>query len=582
MKYMLLTFCAILFSLVVTLGQEPLKDFAGGEGTVERPYLIENASQLAKVKKYTGERFSRIHFKLTKSIEFKKADFEPNGEFYNKGKGWEPIGNKEQGFESIFDGNGYTIKGLISRDWGKMGLFGVARRATIKNVILQECEYYFEKGNVFVCVGGVVGQGIQSVVEHCRFTGKITIRNESNSKIGGIVGDFSYGKISCCFAGVAINAQSLSDNELEAGGIVGYITGGDGIKDCYAEVVIKTSGSGSVGGIAGEAKCYDSDKGTSNIIRCYVKGTVNVSGGSNVGGIVGYVYGSYIITNNFSALTTIERKKSQEYDYYYIGKVVGRALASNVLKNNYVFPAMVMKGKRDREQDSSKGTDGMRSHDYEKKDFWESLGFVFGNGPDAPWVFRKNFPILYGFEEGMSSDKSPPVASGAGASFQNMKKVFDNECLKQKKEAQDKRTLFVKELESNYDALLTKEMNRIGETNLELAAAIQLEQSKLKQAESYSFADTEGAPEIVKLRAPFAVSINAFEKENAGKLKKEEEALVLKYAKALSALQKKCTQNKDFAQALEIKKEIDSVIKGRKENSDTPVKENADSQEWIF
>lgn len=567
--YFLLSTCVInVFSV---LAQDPLKDFAGGEGTKESPYLIESASQLSRVRNYTGEGFSGIYFKMTQDIEFTKTDFESKGEFYNKGKGWEPIGNEQQKFEGIFDGGGKTIKGLISCDRETMGLFGVTRKGVIKNVSLIGCEYFFQNGKFKICVGGIVSDLNESIVDHCRFIGKITIRNEEYSRIGGIVGNLTSGdgEIRCCFARAEIKAESLSKSAIDAGGIVGSISDGVGLKDCYADVTIICSGNGSVGGIAGMASCYYSG---CSIVRCYVKG--NISVGSNVGGIIGGVAGPYAVSNNFAALKTIIRKKNSEFGNA-VGRVVGWVYVPKIIKNNYVFPAMVIRGKPEKVEDSLNSRDGIRSHDYEKKEFWESLGFVFGNTSDAPWVFTKGFPILYGFEEDMRpvvvKEERVVDSSENGGAFQSMRKVYESECDKLKKGAESNRTLFINELVSSYDTLLSKELNRIGDTNLELAAAIQFEQGKLKQPDSYSFTNTGGIPEISKLRKPLGERLTLFEKENEGKLKRAQEALDLKYMKALSALQKKSTQNKEYAQALQIKKEIDRLIKG-----------SSSSEEWVF
>lgn len=553
---------SLLFIYVVSLfsseAQEPVKDFAGGKGTTESPYLIENPSQLSKIRNYTGAGFNGVHFKLTRNIEFKKSDFELNGEFYNSGKGWEPIGNEQKKFEGIFEGAGKTIVGLRSGERKIMGLFGMVRGGVIKNLTLRKCEYLLQNGKMSVSVGGIVAIMERTTVDHCRFMGKMTIINEESSEIGGIVGGFHSGEVSCCFSQVEIKAESARKNKLDVGGIAGIVYDPIGVRDCYADVSLKCSGDGSVGGIVGRGQCMN---GRSSIVRCYVKGDIFVT--TCVGGIAGGVESAYAVTNNFTDLKIIERKDNTEYGYN-LKRVAGWLGASRKLNNNYASSAIVLKGRREKLEENLQGMDGMQSQDYTKKEFWENLGFVFGNSTQAPWVFTKGSLSLYGFDDSPVrpniAETSIDTSTGLGASFFSMKKIYDNECVKLKMEAQNNKTLLLKELINSYDSLLSKELDRIGDTNLELAAAIQLEQGKLKQADAYSFSDTKGIPEITKLRKPFGGRLIVLELESAEKLKKAEDALVLKYIKALSDLQKKSVQNKDFALALHIKKEIDFFI----------------------
>lgn len=56
--------------------------------------------------------------------------------------GWNPIGDAWNWFTGTFDGAGHTISGLMVRGGDANGLFSMTQNATIKNVILDDCEIY--------------------------------------------------------------------------------------------------------------------------------------------------------------------------------------------------------------------------------------------------------------------------------------------------------------------------------------------------------------------------------------------------------------------------------------------------------
>lgn len=562
MKYSLLSLLSIFFALSgISIGQDPLKDFAGGTGTKENPYLIETCKQLSNIRNYVGGQFSGTNFKLNRDIEFKESDFAVGGEFYNNGQGWAPIGVfRQKYFEGNFDGGGKMITGLVSSKRFASGLFGCTKGATIKNLTLQNCRFFSQGEDEFVFTGGIIARMEGGVIDHCCFIGNLSFDSNALNMTwtGGLAGEVIGGEIKCCWVRADIKGKG-SEGGVDTGGIAGKIYRTE-VKDCYVEVVINSLGGGGVGGIVGAAVFENSG----NIItRCYVMGSIYAE--SHVGGIVGYIDGPYPVVQNFVWLQSLERKKNSNMDYS-LGKIVGRMGSSNKLNHNYSLPTMILKGRRDKTQDSLTGIDGMRTRDYEKKEFWDQLGFVFGNTSKSPWFFTKEGrPVLYGFnvpedtvviKKGTRDNKSVSENS-----FDPIKNVYERESAKLKNEAENNRAIFVKELMSNYDALLSKELTRIGDVNLELAAVIQLEQEKLKQVDSYSFFDMGGIPEITKLRKPFGARLTLFEKENEGKLKRARDALDLKYVKALSVLQKKSTLNKDYTQALQIKKEIDRLNK---------------------
>ena len=88
-------------------GTENTTDFAGGKGTADSPYLISNKEQLNNMRNYMSS-----YFRMTQDIIFNESDFAEDGAFYNNGVGFISIGDANENFSGVFDGNGYAIKNL--------------------------------------------------------------------------------------------------------------------------------------------------------------------------------------------------------------------------------------------------------------------------------------------------------------------------------------------------------------------------------------------------------------------------------------------------------------------------------------
>ncbi|MBQ3528259.1 MAG: dockerin type I repeat-containing protein [Clostridia bacterium] len=265
-------------------------EFAGGSGTEEDPYLIENKYQLNNVRNHLSSSF-----KLINDIEFSHADFAEGGEFYNDGQGWEPIGDPWNRFGGKFDGDCYKISNLcINNPRYYAGLFSsVSTFATIENVILAECNIISDN-----YAGGITGElstGNGPVnISNCYVSGTISGRYA----VGGICGRCNFYtntgidnsiKIEQCFNTATISGEM-------AGGILGYIDiSGWGetpelSKCCNTGTVV---GSEYAGGILGHSYGVH-EIGTSwyngcEVTNSYNSGTVVNSDSTKLGGIIGAV-----------------------------------------------------------------------------------------------------------------------------------------------------------------------------------------------------------------------------------------------------------------------------------------------------
>ena len=169
------------------------------------------------------------------------------------------IGTSSNYFQGTFDGDKKTISGLVINKptADNQGLFGYASGATIKNVIINNCDITARQ-----YVGAVVGKGESSTsISYCTVSGAIkTAAGVESFDVGGIAG-YSYYIDHC------VNTASVTGNGTNS--------------RCYA-------------GITGYAH--------SSISYCFNAGAVS-GGTSYVGSITGQKGGS--LTNNYHTAATI-------------------------------------------------------------------------------------------------------------------------------------------------------------------------------------------------------------------------------------------------------------------------------------
>lgn len=241
-------------------------NFAGGNGTAESPYLIEDAFDLDAVRNNLT-----AHYKMI-------ADIDLNISPFNEGEGWTPIGdnstnNNNSRFRGVFDGNGFVIKNLfINRPSTEyQGLFGYTFGSSIKNIGVEDVNI---TGGDYT--GGLVGYNNSwSIIENSYSTGSVT----GGARTGGLVGhNYSSSVIENSYS----TGNVIGSNNT--GGLVGINQTSSVIKNSYSTGSV--TGSFSTGGLVG------SNYTSSVIENSYSTGSV--TGGSNTGGLVGYNNSSVI------------------------------------------------------------------------------------------------------------------------------------------------------------------------------------------------------------------------------------------------------------------------------------------------
>lgn len=270
---------------------------------------------------------------LMNDIVFEDKDFEKGGDFYNSGKGWEPIGTSSTNFKGTFDGNGYAIKNLYinAPEQDYVGLFGYISNSTIQNFKLENTSI---TGSNYT--GGIVGYATNCIVQNCKFSGLIAGVNY----VGGIVG-LSHNTSTVSFG----NVQGVVKGVDYVGGIVGYQKGYKDWKgsDTYNYIVYcnnsaHINASSNVGGIVGysESESFDYynynnhyyDYEFAYVKECSNSGSV-VATASNAGGIVGCSTGFY-------ADTFVE-------SCYNCGDIIASNYAGGLVGNAYIYSTIVTK-----------------------------------------------------------------------------------------------------------------------------------------------------------------------------------------------------------------------------------------------
>ncbi len=133
---------------------------------------------------------------------------------------WRSIGTNTEPFTGTFDGNGYTIKGMSitedSDDDNFLGLFGVIKEASIRNLTLEESSITVSETDPLYA-GLITGKMQNSVLDDCYAAGTITLNDDAPYCAGGIAGivvqyidrtaDYSY-NMNNCITDVEFSSES--------------------------------------------------------------------------------------------------------------------------------------------------------------------------------------------------------------------------------------------------------------------------------------------------------------------------------------------------------------------------------------
>ncbi len=321
--------CNTLEEFISTWGVEGsnLGMFAGGEGTLSKPYEIMTVTNFANMKYYSNTGF---YFKLMNNLEDASFDaligladdlqfasasnpFKANFNGNNKTiyiRDLLDTGTEYNGLFGYVDGGqisnlnvvvNNTVYDISARSNLKFGtLVGYANNANILKVKASaniELQYNGITENVSIYVGGIVGQAERNtIIDQCKFNGSIGYGDISSvmanvpyvtSYVGGIVGNFENGTSSESVRG-CVNHATIQGTII--GGIVGRLTAT--VSKCInlgtLNAIESRSSSPVVGGLVGSVTLSTS---SIKITKSYCKGDINVyvldKTTPSIGGLVG-------------------------------------------------------------------------------------------------------------------------------------------------------------------------------------------------------------------------------------------------------------------------------------------------------
>jgi len=265
---------------------ENIRDFAGGDGSLENPYIIFTPQQLDNVRKYLGAAYILM------------GDL--NMSQYCNLNGFNPIGDNIFGFFGTFIGNNNAIIGIKQSDNYYGGLFS-RNNGEIYNLITEDFEINanvsgnlaaINTGLIYKCIntshisaegdtvftGGIVGLNKSpGMIIYSSNAGTVTASGES-SQSGGI-----------CYGNYGIIAGSFNSGDYVfsegsklsmAGGITSFNYGT--ISDCYSNADIYSN----------DISAGISATNSGNLINCYT--TASKVFGKTFGGICALDQNSFI------------------------------------------------------------------------------------------------------------------------------------------------------------------------------------------------------------------------------------------------------------------------------------------------
>ncbi len=259
---------------------------ASGDGTVNKPFLISTAAELAWFRDHVNENYDNVKSSAKLTADIDLSDFCHAADDSKIEKSWVPIGNSNNKYQGTFDGNNKTITNLyINASQLNVGLFGCTYEGTIKNLTFE----YANVTNTNNYVGVLVGKAFWgSTLQNIKISNTCQIKGGQYT--GGIAGYLDGNAYNCVNCATVQGIQYI-------GGLCGYSRTGNSMTACanYGNV---TASSLGVGGLVGyfdsgtiqDCANYGGVKGTNYIAG--MAGSVNNGKIQNV-----FSYGNISVTN---------------------------------------------------------------------------------------------------------------------------------------------------------------------------------------------------------------------------------------------------------------------------------------------
>ena len=273
---------------------------ASGDGTVNKPFLISTAAELAWFRDHVNENYDNVKSSAKLTADIDLSDFCHAADDSKIEKSWVPIGNSNNKYQGTFDGNNKTITNLyINASQLNVGLFGCTYEGTIKNLTFEYANVTNTNNYVGVLVGKAFwGSTLQNIkisntcqIKGGNYTGGIAGYLDGNAYncvncatvqgikyIGGLCGFYSISRTGNSMTACA-NYGNVTASSLGVGGLVGYFDSGT-IQDCANYGGVK--GTNYIAGMAGSVN-------NGKIQNVFSYGNISVTNKTqNVGMVFGY------------------------------------------------------------------------------------------------------------------------------------------------------------------------------------------------------------------------------------------------------------------------------------------------------
>ena len=246
---------------------------------------------ISTVNGYNSQNAQTFHFN---TITLAPADGKP---FDMSAHKWTPLGNANNPFEGVFDGNGKHVTNIICNETTVplVGMFGQTRGATIKNFVVDSAML---RGNRYV--SAIVGEALDNTIVKDVTIQKGAIFGEY--VIGGFISHMVNSSLINCKLGlvgedVPENSYTIGayGNAIYAGGFLGLLEGVDTVRNCshtYGYIDIRKLSALYVSALIGYSKGANVlDKGKSNnrsVFNNNYARLMTSNSSQRVGGLIGY------------------------------------------------------------------------------------------------------------------------------------------------------------------------------------------------------------------------------------------------------------------------------------------------------
>ena len=287
-------------------------NWGGGDGTIEDPYLVATADDVATMVRRcaTTSRYAGKHYRQICDIDMTGVSISLTP-------------SSSMPFTGSYDGGGFTISGMTITPTSATtpcAMFGYTSGATISNLTLADVTINADGQYQ----AAFVADATNTTIKGCKLEGTLNVYNLYS---GGIVGKMSGGTLLDCEVkgrvendksdiAYTYNGASMTHAAV-TGGLVGYATKSAVIEDCIVSGDVIAYG-GVVGGVVAHL-----DGAT--VRRCRIANTVEIAGiYSYCGGVAG------VMTDSSSLISDCRFEGRVNTSVAHVGGMVGSITAGKV------------------------------------------------------------------------------------------------------------------------------------------------------------------------------------------------------------------------------------------------------------